>query len=412
MSVIDLGVVTTAPAVPQSSSATPRRPKRIWAAVVILAVLATAGASAAVPRGPLVAVGEIPFAADAHLLVESHYAVVLDRGERDRISAFDLVGGRRLWTQAASGTAFNSDLIATGNTIIATLPQVRGDDNEVVSIDLLTGAVRWQRPGSWVQLVPGGLLLATRSTESLVDPVDGTVAWTVAEAPSCAGTPDGQLLLDFCVETGALTTRDLRTGRAMASRQLTALPVQGSTNAQVPAARLLYAGAITLIGFANGVQMDVAAYRTADLSVIWSGLARHPADTPLDCGADICMGGAGDNEIVVDPSTGERLNHAPTPSNLRLSPNELLLVPTDVDYQTMRLGDIPPSDRPTPAGATAQLVDTAFGDIWIASPVGADSVRLVQHLSHVEAASCVSIADYIACPRAAGKLTFWRRSLT
>ncbi|HEY2795099.1 MAG TPA: PQQ-binding-like beta-propeller repeat protein [Micromonosporaceae bacterium] len=416
MSVIDLGVVTVGRGVtrPPNKAAAPipRRPKPIRAIVVLVVLLATMGASAALAPGPLVAVGEVPFASNAHVLVQSHYAVVLDNDGRDRISVYDLAGGRRLWTEAAAGTAFNSDMTATADTIIATLPQARNQDSEVVAIDLLTGVTRWQRPGSWVELVPGGLLLATDTTESLVDPVDGTVAWMVDEAPSCAGTLDGRLLLDFCAETGAMTVRDVHTGRTVASRHLEALPVQGSTGAQVPAARLLYAGAITLIGFANGPNFDVTAYRTTDLSVIWSGLGRHPSDAALACGADICMGGAGDNEIVIDPTTGERLNHAPTRSEQGLSPNELLLVRTDVDYQTMRLGDVPPSDRPTPPGATAQTIDTVFGSIWIASPDGRNGIKLVQHLSHVETAACMSIADYVACPREPGVLTFWHRSLT
>ncbi|HEY1486776.1 MAG TPA: PQQ-binding-like beta-propeller repeat protein, partial [Micromonosporaceae bacterium] len=394
--------------------ARPRSPssRRIRLAVAAIAAVVTLGAGAQVPSGPLTPAGRIPFAGSAHLLVVAGDAVVLDNNGSDRISAYALPSGRRIWTEPAAGTAFNADLVATPHTVIATLPQRRGYQSQIEGIDLRTGSIRWQRIGSLAQLVPGGLLIATGSGsanfESLVDPDSGATVWSVPLPSDCGGMPSGGVLLEFCPASGRIDVRDLRSGRITASRNLAAPPVEGSTGAQVQSVRLLYTGRITLLGFAHGTRMNVAALRTADLSTLWSGLSRHGADQPVACGADLCLGGAGDNEIVVDPISGARLNSAPRPLPSTLSPGALLLVRTDVDYATIRSGAVPVGGEPVPAGTDVQIVDAGHGSVWIVTPTST-SLRLLQRLSGVETAACVSIAGYVACARTAGELTFWRR---
>jgi outer membrane protein assembly factor BamB/3',5'-cyclic AMP phosphodiesterase CpdA len=184
-------------------------------------------------------------------------------GGDGKARAFDARTGAELWAVSITNKATpyqlliygawsdELDLLPDGSVLVATV-------SAALALDPATGAVRWQKPGSYIytpsHLTAYGLLLTDeQGNVVMTDPMTGATRWTIrpvlrAFESGPALSRDGKTAW-LVGTTGLLTRIDLATG--------TAEPVLQVSKANTFSTPVLLADRTLVIGFQDGVLRGV-----------------------------------------------------------------------------------------------------------------------------------------------------------
>ncbi|MGC4942079.1 PQQ-binding-like beta-propeller repeat protein [Kribbella sp. DT2] len=211
--------------------------------------------------------GRVLWSGDVHSLFAGRVACDGDRvyagGGDGNARAFDARTGKELWSvpittkttpyqQLIYGAWSDElDLLPDGSVLVATV-------SSAMALDPATGAVRWQKPGSYIYTPSrvtayGLLLIDEQGNVVMADPATGATRWTVrpvlrAFEAGPALSRDGKTAW-LVGTTGLLTRIDLATG--------TAEPVLQVSKANTFSTPVLIADRTLVIGFQDGVLRGV-----------------------------------------------------------------------------------------------------------------------------------------------------------
>ena len=211
--------------------------------------------------------GRVLWSGDLHGLFAGRVACdgnrVFAGGGDGKARAFDARTGAELWAVSITNktTPYQQliygawsdelDLLPDGSVLVATVSAAQ-------ALDPATGAVRWQKPGSYIytpsRLTAYGLLLIDeQGNVVMVDPATGATRWTIrpvlrAFESGPALSRDGKTAW-LVGTTGLLTRIDLATG--------TAEPVLQVSKANTFSTPTLIADRTLVIGFQDGVLRGV-----------------------------------------------------------------------------------------------------------------------------------------------------------
>ncbi len=376
---IDLGEISTASS-PQVAPPTRDAGRRLGSRALpaLVTVLALA-ASAAPPQAPMRTVADIPVPAAGSVLVHGERIFVVGT---HGITAYSLVSGRRQWTAPTGGTTPVRVTVAT-TALVANDDGDNGGGTTVTALDQATGVVRWST------YVPGGCVQARDDGQS--DPMGGFV--------------------EFCGETGALTSRDLDTGRPTAHRIL-----QPSTSR----AAVNVVDGLVLVERLNDEQMAIDVFRAGDLTRLW-GRSMLPDSFVYRCSTGLCEvdGTSLGRTARLDPATGRVLGTFTTPQpvpNSGLpsefpptdgSPTTLVVLPAGADPRLLSADRHATFTYPVGDGEMASVLSPGDGSTWVVRQ-SASGVMPIQHLRGVRADACFAITTYVACTRTGMRLAIWR----
>lgn len=359
---IDLGYVAEPPA-----DAPPRPVSRAWgAAVVAVAVLVLAGASAAVPirETASVTVGDRGvFALDGDLLFTMR---------DDGVTAFDAPAGSRRWAAAGEGAdreAAYGD-VAVLSSAACGPPGPGGARARTVAHDRRTGRVLWQRDATTFPTSAGNPLVVTLSglpsdrciapngdlaldgtlRVAALAPATGAVVWQADffRGTGIAVDRTSPTWMAVVAPDGALSVLDLRTGarsaavRSVPTDSLRMIAIghvlaveqvdHSSRTRQITSS---VDGDATVVpsyvveGGPGPPHVDLTAYDGRSLTRLWQtsvtdGFISEP------CGTDLCV--VGNQTVAIDLTDG-RVHWTAAPEVYRdLGPGRLMVEPS-TDYR-------------------------------------------------------------------------------
>ncbi len=333
--VIDLGGDWAAPV--DRAPAVPRRRRRAPVVGLALAALLGTAAADALPPGPRLIETARWRAPGAVVAAAGPDTVLVSTPEE--ISAYDAVGGHRLWD--APGGAFNWTAAVTDRVqlIAFTLPEPLADPPvlaaaDVLAVDRRSGTVRW-RNSAVLEPVAGVLVSRTgdraRPTVTVHDPATYELRWRVPMAAAVAADPWGGALWRL-TDGGALVEHDLATGAVRRSVALDGTPDEA---AGIRPTR----HAIGLTGFRWDGQAEPVTVQS------WydrRNLAPVPGEDrwtlEIDCGGGLLCAFPAEagTTYLIDPATGEAVR--PLPDGMLLtSPGGPLLLDRVNAVLTVRL---------------------------------------------------------------------------
>jgi hypothetical protein len=281
--VIDLDAPRAEPAEPV------RRPGRAARLLLVAAMVAATGASAAPRTGPRL-LATVPVADTGNFAVGAGTLVVQPPTGGSEVTAWNLADGRLRWTATLPVPVFEPTLAEAQGVVL-----VRSTEPATTALDLRSGAELWTRPGE-PRLVTGGNVVLTDAGPSLAEPVHVQVAdvrtgqtrWqaTLAQGADVSAAREGDHV--HVVELG----RPRVTLAAADGRELFRTPAEGLIGILGPT--LVFAdrrsSATVLRGYLDGRQ----AWTAEVPAIIAHG---------RPCGAYLCAMG-GDEMLAVDPADG------------------------------------------------------------------------------------------------------------
>jgi outer membrane protein assembly factor BamB len=185
----------------------------------------------------------------ATLAVDKGVAAVSGSSPSDELTtlAFRAVDGKPLWKKplyASSGVSANGRLLLT-------------KANSTSAADIVTGALKWTRPGAWAAqaATPASdqFVATSGTTLAMLSAADGAVSWTAAGKASTLVATDGRRL--YRAASRQVEALEVASGRTAWSRTL-------PTEATQPlrAGGLLYTGAAVLNASTGTVTSTATAY--------------------------------------------------------------------------------------------------------------------------------------------------------
>lgn len=452
---IELGDRSTGPSdSPRPPWLRPERRRGALVAGVALAALLLLVSSVVAPGSAPRAIASLPIGTDARLLVTGAHAVIVDtNAQQSQISSYALPGGAREWSSPIVGTAAASDTFVTGHTIIVDAPVNGTDDLDIVpdqlfsnviqAFDVRTGRPVWQHSVNVAFMIRSGLLeyvAVDAETEGVrvIDPATGATRWSVRIRArqadgACATELDrtdpaqASALLEVCTVrdagtgdvSGTVQRLDLTTGAITARNAL-----HFSTNPRNPdePASLMLVGNTAIVSLDNVGATSMAAFRTDDLTHLWS-LDSPTYDIVLQsCGVHLCVTSVDDGSLrVVDPDTGLAIPDDPTNDH---GSGPIVTIDSSVPVYTTLVVALRPGQHrlgntamlgvdfayAAPADRSVQLLPAAVGHTWIARLIQTGDAQTVSAIWYLPGFrdGCVVIDTYLACSDRPHHLSLWR----
>jgi outer membrane protein assembly factor BamB len=422
VTIIDLGLILPEEPVEIESPPQPHRGGRLSLLIAAIVLMVT-GSARPMLSGVTVA-ARIPIGASARMLVQGTTAILVDRrDQRNELAAYDLESGRPRWRSTLDGDVLNAEMFLDGSTIVVVTDGGGGDGDHVEGFALSTGVRRWIQPATTVTSIPAGLLVYQQNFRTtvaeLVDPLTGRSRWHTTISDDCdtylATDPSQTMssgLLEVCLASKEIAALDLASGRVRARVHTDLFPVQRArgrshplTNAPIlrgaPRLTVVYLGDVAVVTIPSRFPArTLAAFRTSDLALLWSGVAAISQNNVSSCGPDLCVY-TGVGVVALDRQTGHRVPPPTSAGDPEPVASPLFVVaqgqPSTSTVTPVEQGDAVPLAGPGP------------GSTWIEVRDGAE-VRPVGLLRGVGDASCSVIAAYVACATRTDQLTVWRVS--
>lgn len=336
---IDLGELVHGEPLPEPADRDPVRPRGMLVTIVaLLAAAVLVGDRPPIRLWPLLTTPFPPasfqLAGDMLFVFDGPYAP-------NRVTAYELRGGRQLWQlDSTAGVAYERVVQIGSVTFLVPNPCIAATPVETVALDSRTGRHLWRRVGIPEQKVAGtGLVVMGRpgptygcggtvaergSPPSYWDGVEaatGAVVWSasIPQATRVANEDDDDARTSILISPdGTATSRDLRTGRATAQRRFPELALPDRPPPIVDGAPdggpyLTVAGGLAiLVGRRPGSSpavVDITALDRRTLQRRWTsvvvpdGERRHYHYGVGGCGSMLCAYG-GSDMMLLDPRDG------------------------------------------------------------------------------------------------------------
>lgn len=306
----------------RSPGALLRADRRLFAALVAVLCLLTAGASAR-PAEPLLhTLAVLPYQQNGTFDLTADAAYVVVGGERPTLSAYALTDRTLRWSVPLAWPSASVNARQDAGVVL-----VAGGDLITVALDAATGAERWRRPGLLGALTAETVVLADYASEDgrltalrsirLRDgaqvwsrPVQADDGWMVA-ADRLAGLPgrgddDRADRIVTVLSGGAVTVLGLADG-AVIARGTVAWRAQSTRDTGFTEVNAN--GDAIHVGLHEPAGITLHAYAIDSLRPLWTA-AGVPPGGPFACGAVLCMND--DTRIVAyDRASGAQRWSAP-----------------------------------------------------------------------------------------------------
>lgn len=388
-------------------------------ALVLLTLLTVAGGAVVTPALRSAAAIPAPRQSVA-MMIGSHVLVAGVYDDNNRLDAYDVHSGQRLWSTPLTVLTHGSSLVRSGNAAVVTYSSdtVNGDMTNAVDID--TGRMLWRSPAWVLDTRDGNLIMvdsqkSTLQEVSAVDPITGTRVWSQTVGASCRDDV-GFAYVQVC-EDGVMRVVDMKSGALRAQRTLDIGGfVQTFDDYQNPP-QIAQDGNVVLVGHFTQGEPVLEAFDTFTLRRLWIRQYDPAADLAA-CGPLFCM--AGERvALAFDPRTGEGrpFPSYPTISHVQGLPQPAAigedaagekayaLVPAANHRGTFTgavdlpfAADSEPVLVPTPGRHSAYLAAVDFRT---------GRMRIIDKLDGVGADSCVAMSGYLACAKTGNMLQFW-----
>jgi len=421
--VIDLGEDFTP--VPTSQDVELRRERSSRTAkvlaLVLLILLAAAGGGVVTPALRRAAAIPAPPQSVA-MMIGSQVLVAGIYDGSNRLNAYDVHSGRRLWSTSLSVLTRGGSLVRIGKVAVVTYSSdnVHGDMTNAVDID--TGRVVWRSP-AWVLDARNRTLIMVDSQSgapreiSAVDPGTGARLWTQTVGASCVDDV-GVAYVQVC-DDGVMRVVDMKTGELRAQTKLDLGGFVETFDDYQDPPQITQYGNVVLVGHFTQAEPILEAFDASTLRRLW--IRQYDPSTDLvACGPLFCM--AGERvALAFDPRTGAA---RPFPGFRAISPGRGLPRPAAIGGAAVDTAYalVPVGGKPDHRGAFASAVEM---------PVAADSepvlvptpgrpaaylatidvrngrMRIIDQLDGVGADSCAAMSRYLACAKAGNVLQFW-----
>jgi outer membrane protein assembly factor BamB len=423
VTIIDLGLILPEEPVEIESPPRPRRRGRGRVSLLIAAIVLMVAGSARPALSGVTVAARIPIGASARMLIQGTTAILVDRrDQRNELAAYDLESGRSRWRSTLDGDVLNAEMFLDGSTVVV-VTDGDGDGDLAEGFALSTGVRRWILQATTVTSIPAGLLVYQQNFRTtfaeLVDPLTGRSRWHTTISDDCdvyLATDRSQTmssgLLEVCQASKEIAALDLASGRVRAHVHTDLFPVQSAlgrsrrlTNTPIrrgaPRLTVVYLGDVAVVTVPSRFPArTLAAFRTSDLALLWSGVAAISQNNVSSCGTDLCVD-TGVGVVALDRQTGRRVPPPASASDPEPVTSPLVVVapgqPSTSTVTPVEQGDAVPLAGPGP------------GSTWIEVRDGTE-VRPVEMLRGIGDASCSVIAAYVACATRTDQLTVWRKS--
>jgi outer membrane protein assembly factor BamB len=324
----------------------PIRPPR-WLAIAFVAVLTAAGLVSDTARAwlrPVFTTASAPTDFD----VSGDVLYAFDGSlSPNRVSAYRLTDGKRLWgLQSPSTTSYERVIQVGGRTLLVPNPCIASSPVMTVAVDTATGRQVWRQRGIPERPVSGGrLVLMSRPGPTFgcgtvynpgdtapaywdaVDVTTGAVIWSVEVPGSARISFDsygdaGSRWVVFVARDGTVTSRDLVTGAvtgqirlpelALADQPPSDLGPAGTPNLMVVGNQAMVVRRIVAKNDEQPAVLDITAYDLATLARRWNARSdAGPSDLRFGfeylnlagCGPVLCLYGS-DWTVFLDPRDG------------------------------------------------------------------------------------------------------------
>jgi hypothetical protein len=442
--IIDLGEMTAAKLAdidPPALDVAPRPPRnrrrRRLIAVALATVLLVSASSLPIDHDlPSV---RLPIGVNARLMIAGTTAIISDRrADANEVAAYDLASGRQIWRSPLVGTALNAQMFVASSTVVVETAHDVGYD-QIEGFSLATGARRWLLPALMVTPIPIGLLVYQRSDgnqidATLIDPTTGDARWRTAIAGNCdvnLATDPAQTmasgLIEVCQDSREVVAVDLATGAIRARAHPDVFPPTGARRAVsvtatnnddlahgAPRLSIAYLGDVAILATPHRYpSRSLSAYRTSDLTPLWSGVQITSSDMLTACGPDVCLAGGGSTQLALDPATGQTVAAPPAAEadvgDVRpITGATTTLVVLAGGGRAVPASGIASIDfrAPDADGVSRAVRPPTGGNLWIAV-AGDGKIRPLQFVPGVADSSCTAATSYVACTTAVDALTVW-----
>ncbi len=419
----------------------PPGPARGWwrrarLAVPLCAVLFLAAASAQAPVSPIAVSARVPVGLDASVVVLGDEAIVVEiRDQQNEISAYQLTGGKLIWTSRLDVLASDVNIVTADGAVIVSMSDMAASGLHTQAFDARTGAHLWDARDGLLDLDDhDDLMLRTGDSDAgpmtvkRVDPRTGVVRWQTVVKQFCqyAFGNDPSLRLaaafvemcftdlgdsSFSTDTPTLRVLDATTGVVKATRVLdltrSGFFTMPDPN-QLDTPELNVWNGAVLVAHANVPQPTVDAFDVATLRPLWHGLAITAQDSLQPCGALLCVYRTNGIEVL-DPATGRRLPGPAPFDGARTTGSAYVLVPDEPNI--VAAGQLLVAQ--VPEGISVTVPTWSTGLVWLASvtygpAAGRSTPEPIQPMRGVGPGACFEAGTYLGCSTSRDELSFWR----